>query len=377
MIKYVGVNDRITKLFEGQFIIPEGISYNSYVILDDKVVVMDSVDVKFADLWLANIDAALDGKNVDYLIVDHMEPDHSASLDKFVLKYPNAVLVGNNKTFNMLNNFFPNLKYQSLVVNDGDELDLGHDKLKFVMTPMVHWPEVMMSYLKNEKVLFSADAFGKFGALDFDDPEGWACEARRYYFGIVGKFGAFVQKALQKLSAFEINAIYPLHGPVLDDNLSYYLGLYDTWSKYEPEKKGTVIFSASVYGHTHKACEELYDRLEGTKELMDLLDEDIYECVESAFEYSKIVLSSITYNSGIFPKVEEFINLLLERGYKNRTIAIIENGSWGPMARKQIVAKFENVDVTILDEKVTLKSALNAESLKEIEVLADKLNSIE
>lgn len=376
MIKYIGVNDRITKLFEGQFIVPEGISYNSYVIIDKKVVVMDSVDVNFADMWLDNLEKALDGKDVDYLVIDHMEPDHSASLDKFALKYPNATLVGNNKTFNMLKLYFPNIASKTLVVNEGDELDLGNDKLKFVMTPMVHWPEVMMSYLVNEKILFSADAFGKFGALDFDDPEGWACEARRYYFGIVGKFGQFVQKALEKLSAYEIKAIYPLHGPVLDNNLSYYLNLYDTWSKYEPEKKGTVIFSASVYGHTKKACEELYERLDGEKELMDLLDEDIYECVESAFEYSKIVISSITYNSGIFPKVSEFINMLLERGFKNRTIAIIENGSWGPMARKEILKKFEGVDVTILDEKVTIKASLNDESLKEIEVLANKLNTL-
>ena len=377
MIKYIGVNDRITNLFEGQFIVPEGISYNSYVILDDKVVVMDSVDVKFASEWLDNLEKALAGRTVDYLVIDHMEPDHSASLDKFILKYPNAVLVGNNKTFNMLKQFFPNLSFKSLVVNEGDELDLGNDKLKFVMAPMVHWPEVMMSYLENEKALFSADAFGKFGALDFDDPEGWACEARRYYFGIVGKFGQFVQKTLQKLSEYDVKAIYPLHGPVLDDNLSYYLGLYDTWSKYEPEKKGTVIFSASVYGHTHEACEKLFDKLEGTKELMNLLEEDIYECVESAFEYSKIVISSITYNSGIFPKVSEFINLLLERGFKNRTIAVIENGSWGPMARKQIVEKFSGSDVTILDEKVTIKSSLNEDSLKEIDALAAKLNTIE
>lgn len=377
MIKYVGVNDRKTKLFEGQFVIPEGISYNSYVIFDEKICVMDSVDKIMVNEWLDNLKKELNGKTPDYLVISHMEPDHSSSLSDFVKAYPNVTLVGNAKTFVMLNQFFPGFEFKNtLVVKEGDILNLGKSNLKFITAPMVHWPEVMVSYLDTEKVLFSADAFGKFGSLDFDDPEGWACEARRYYFGIVGKYGTPVQTLLKKVSTLDIKAIYPLHGPVLDGDLSEYLSLYDTWSKYEPEKQGTVIIYTSVYGNTKEAAEEL-GKLVKDSEVMDLIDEDIYECVESAFEYRNVVLATTTYNGTIFPRMFDFINMLKERGFQNRNIAVIENGSWAPMARKVIVDMFEgSKNINILDEKVTIKSALTKENMEEIKVLADKLNNI-
>lgn len=377
MIKYVGVNDRITKLFEGQFIIPEGISYNSYIIFDEKICVMDSVDIVKADEWLANLKNELGSKKPDYLVISHMEPDHSSSIVEFLKLYPETTLVGNAKTFVMLKQFFPKESFNNLLtVKELDKLNLGKSNLTFITAPMVHWPEVMVSYLDTEKTLFSADAFGKFGALDFDDPEGWSCEARRYYFGIVGKYGAQVQALLKKLASFDIKTICPLHGPVLDGDLSEYLSLYDTWSKFEPEKQGTVILYTSVYGNTKQAAEKLGELVEDS-EVMDLIDEDIYECVESAFEYKKIVLATTTYNGTIFPRMLDFINLLKERGFQNRTIAVIENGTWAPVCKKAITNLFEgSKDITILEEKVSIKSALTDANMAELEALADKLNNL-
>ncbi len=377
MIKYVGVNDRITKLFEAQFIIPEGISYNSYVIFDEKICIMDSVDIVKKDDWLKNLSKTLNGKKPDYLVISHMEPDHSSSILAFLKIYPETTLVGNAKTFQYLKQFFPGFEFKNLyTVKENDKLNLGKGELTFIMAPMVHWPEVMVSYYDLDKSLFSADAFGKFGSLDFDDPEGWACEARRYYFGIVGKFGIPVQTLLKKLENFDVKGIYPLHGPVLKEDLDYYLGLYDTWSKYEPEKEGTVIIYTSVYGNTKRAAQMLSELIPDS-ELMDLVNEDIYECVESAFEYKNIILATTTYNGGIFPRMDEFISLLKEKNFQNRNIAVIENGTWAPNAKKVIVDLFkDSKNLNILDEKVTIKSALDDNAINEIKVLADKINSI-
>ncbi len=377
MVKYIGVNDRITKLFEGQFIIPEGISYNSYIIFDEKICIMDSVDIVKKDEWLDNVKKELKDKKPDYLVISHMEPDHSSSIVELLKLYPNVTLVGNAKTFVMLKQFFPGVSFNNLLtVKDLDVLNLGKSNLTFITAPMVHWPEVMVSYLDTEHILFSADAFGKFGALDFDDPEGWSCEARRYYFGIVGKYGAQVQALFKKIANYDIKKIYPLHGPLLEDNLSEYLSLYDTWSKYEPEKNGTVILYTSVYGNTALAAKEL-GKLVKDSEVMDLIDEDIYECVESAFEYKNIVLATTTYNGTIFPRMLDFINLLKERGFQNRTIAVIENGSWAPTCKKVISGLFEDSkNITILDEKVTIKSALDDNSRNELKLLANKLNTL-
>ena len=376
MVKYIGVNDRVTDLFEGQFIIPEGISYNSYVILDNKIAIMDTVDVHFKDEFLKNLDEALDGKAPDYLIVNHMEPDHSSSIKYLVEKYPNIQVVGNMMTFKMLHQFFPNFSFNEHVVKDLDTLQLGKHTLKFVFTPMVHWPEVMMSYDIENKTLYSADAFGKFGALDFDDPEGWACEARRYYFGIVGKFGMNVQMALKKLSEYEIKVIRPLHGPELSGDLSEYLHLYDIWSKYEPEADAVSIAYTSVYGNTKEAVNLLRENITKDYDVFDLARDDFHEAIEGAFENKYLVLATTTYCSGIFPKMLDFLHALKERGYQNRTIAIIENGSWAPQAKKLIVefvmSNFKNCK--IIDKTITIKSSLTEENRKEIVELAKLLN---
>ena len=376
MVKYIGVNDRVTDLFEGQFIIPEGISYNSYVILDNKIAIMDTVDVHFKDEFLKNLEEALDGKAPDYLIVNHMEPDHSSSIKYLVEKYPNIQVVGNMMTFKMLHQFFPNFSFNEHVVKDLDTLQLGKHTLKFVFTPMVHWPEVMMSYDIENKTLYSADAFGKFGALDFDDPEGWACEARRYYFGIVGKFGMNVQMALKKLSEYEINVIRPLHGPELTGDLSEYLHLYDIWSKYEPEADAVSIAYTSVYGNTKEAVNLLRENITKDYDVFDLARDDFHEAIEGAFENKYLVLATTTYCSGIFPKMLDFLHALKERGYQNRTIAIIENGSWAPQAKKLIVefvmSNFKNCK--IIDKTITIKSSLTEENRKEIVELAKLLN---
>ena len=376
-IFYVGVNDHKIDLFEGQYIVPNGMAYNSYIIADEKVAVLDSVDIKFGDKWLENINEVLGEKSPDYLIIQHMEPDHSACIDKFVSKYPNAIVVGNAKTFDMLHAFFPGLELpNTLIVKDGEKLSLGSHELTFVTAPMVHWPEVMLTYDSAEKVLFSADAFGKFGALDVD--KDWACEARRYYFGIVGKYGVQVQALLKKASALDIETICPLHGPILKENLGYYLDLYNTWSSYGVESEGVFIAYTSVYGNTKAAAEMLSDKLieKGCPKvaIADLAREDMAECVEDGFRYGKIVLATTTYNGEIFPFMNQFIDSLVERNYQNRTIGIIENGSWAPMAAKVIKSKFEkSKNITFTNSIVSINSALKPENIAQIEAMADEL----
>ena len=373
-IYYVGVNDHKIDLFEGQFVVENGMAYNSYVIMDDKIAIMDSVDAKFTDEWLANIDKVLNGRTPDYLIVSHMEPDHSANIDNLVNKYPNITVVGTMMAFKMMKQFF-NKDYQKIVVKEKDILNLGKHSLTFIMAPNVHWPEVMVTYDMNTKTLFSADAFGKFGALDVE--EDWACEARRYYFGIVGRFGAQVQMLLNKLASYEIEMICPLHGPILDNNLAYYLNLYQTWSKYETETEGVMIAYTSVYGHTKKAVELLKDKLEANNckvVFCDLAREDMAEAVEDAFRYGKLVLATTTYNADIFPTMKVFIDALIERNYQKKKLAFIENGSWGPMANKIMKAMFEKCkDITYLDTNITILSSIRDKNIAEIDSLAAEL----
>ncbi len=373
-IYYVGVNDHQIDLFEGQFVVENGMAYNSYVIMDDKIAIMDSVDAKFTDEWLANIDKVLNGRTPDYLIVSHMEPDHSANIDNLVNKYPNITVVGTMMAFKMMKQFF-NKDYQKIVVKEKDILNLGKHSLTFIMAPNVHWPEVMVTYDMNTKTLFSADAFGKFGALDVE--EDWACEARRYYFGIVGRFGAQVQMLLNKLASYEIEMICPLHGPILDNNLAYYLNLYQTWSKYETETEGVMIAYTSVYGHTKKAVELLKDKLEANNckvVFCDLAREDMAEAVEDAFRYGKLVLATTTYNADIFPTMKVFIDALIERNYQKKKLAFIENGSWGPMANKIMKAMFEKCkDITYLDTNITILSSISDKNIAEIDSLAAEL----
>lgn len=376
-IRYIGVNDHKIDLFEGQYTVPNGMAYNSYVITDEKIAVMDTVDRNFGDEWLENLKAALEGRNPDYLIVQHMEPDHSANIALFLKEYPDAAVVGNAKTFGMIDAFFgENLCRNKLVVKDGDELSLGAHTLTFVFAPMVHWPEVMVTYDKKDKVLFSADAFGKFGALDRE--EDWACEARRYYFGIVGKYGVQAQALLKKAAALDISVICPLHGPVLKENLSYYINLYNIWSSYGVESEGVVICYTSVYGNTKKAAELLKEELEalGCKKtvLTDLARSDMAEAVEDAFRYGKLVLATTTYNGDIFPFMRQFIDCLTERNFKNRTVGFIENGSWAPVAARVMCGMLEkSKDITYADTLVTVKSALNEESRAAIKQLAKEL----
>ena len=373
-IYYVGVNDHKIDLFEGQFVVENGMAYNSYVIMDDKIAIMDSVDAKFTDEWLANIDKVLNGRTPDYLIVSHMEPDHSANIDNLVNKYPNITVVGTMMAFKMMKQFF-NKDYQKIVVKEKDILNLGKHSLTFIMAPNVHWPEVMVTYDMNTKTLFSADAFGKFGALDVE--EDWACEARRYYFGIVGRFGAQVQMLLNKLASYEIEMICPLHGPILDNNLAYYLNLYQTWSKYETETEGVMIAYTSVYGHTKKAVELLKDKLEANNckvVFCDLAREDMAEAVEDVFRYGKLVLATTTYNADIFPTMKVFIDALVERNYQKKKLAFIENGSWGPMANKIMKAMFEKCkDITYLDTNITILSSISDKNIAEIDSLAAEL----
>ena len=375
-IIYVGVNDREIDLFEGQYIVPEGMSYNSYVIIDEKIAVMDSVDIGFGAEWLMNIEKVLGKKEPDYLIVSHMEPDHSANIDAFAKKYPSASIVASAKAFAMMKNFFgTDYSDRRAVVSDGDSLSLGKHTLRFATAPMVHWPEVIMSFEESEGILFSADAFGKFGALDAD--EEWACEARRYYIGIVGKYGAQVQAALKKLSGFEIKKICPLHGPVLSENLGYYLGLYDTWSSYRPEEAGVAVCYASVYGNTKKAALYLADKLRemGVKvAVSDLARCDMAEAVEDAFRYSALVLASTTYNGDVFPPMREFLSNLEERGYKNRAVGIIENGSWAPMAAKVMIGRLSELkNITLVGTQVKILSAPSTETYLALDSLASEL----
>ena len=376
-IKYIGVNDHKIDLFEGQYVVPNGMAYNSYVIMDEKVAVMDTVDAAFTHEWLDNLEQTLGSRKPDYLIVQHMEPDHSANIANFMKRYPEATLVSSAKAFAMMNNFFgTDFSEQRIVVGEGDTLNLGEHKLTFVTAPMVHWPEVIVTYDSRDKVLFSADGFGKFGALDA--VEDWACEARRYYIGIVGKYGAQVQALLKKAAGLDIQVICPLHGPVLSENLGYYLDLYNTWSSYQPETEGIVIAYTSVYGNTKKAVQLLAEKLRANGcpkvVLNDLARCDMAEAVEDAFRYSKLVLATTTYNAEIFPFMREFITHLTERGFKNRTVAFVENGSWAPLAAKVMRGMLEkSVNLTYAENTVRILSSLNEESIKQISALADEL----
>ncbi len=378
-IKYIGVNDRKIDLFEGQYIVPDGIAYNSYVILDEKIAVMDSVDKNFTDEWLKNLENALEGRTPDYLVVHHMEPDHSASIVHFAEAYPAAKIVSSAKAFVMMKNFFgTDFAERRIVVGEDDILELGKHKLTFLTAPMVHWPEVIVSYDSFDKALFSADGFGKFGALDAD--EDWACEARRYYIGIVGKYGAQVQALLKKASALDIEIICPLHGPVLKENLGYYINLYDIWSGYKTESEGVMIAYTSVYGNTKKAVLELEEKLKakGCERVVvnDLARCDMAEAVEDAFRYGKIVLATTTYNGDIFPFMKEFINHLKERNFRNKTVGFIENGSWAPVAAKIMKESFEkSKNLTFCETTVKIMSALNEESRMQLDALADSLTN--
>ena len=375
-IKYVGVNDHDIDLFEGQYVVPNGMAYNSYVIIDQKVAVFDSVDERFADEWLVNINNVLGEKTPDYFIVQHMEPDHSGSIVKFMKQYPNTQIVASAKAFVMMKNFYGNdFKDNQVVVAENSKLDLGSSKLTFIEAPMVHWPEVIMTYEETQKVLFSADAFGKFGALDAD--EDWACEARRYYVGIVGKYGVPVQMLLKKAANLDIQTICPLHGPVLSENLGYYIGLYNTWSTYETESEGVVIAYTSVYGNTKKAAEKLAQVLEekGQKvAITDLARCDMAEAVEDAFRYGKIVFATTTYNGDVFPFMREFLHTLVEHNFQNKFVAFIENGSWAPMATRVMKGMLEKCqNVSYAENNIKIMSALSQENLKQINDLADEL----
>ena len=376
-IRYVGVNDHNVDLFEGQYVVPNGMAYNSYVILDEKIAVMDTVDARFGQEWLDQIGALLGDRHPDYLIVQHMEPDHSANIAKFMELYQDTTVVSSAKAFAMMKQFFgTDYADRQVVIKEGDTLCLGKHTLAFVAAPMVHWPEVMVTYDTCDKVLFSADGFGKFGALDVD--EDWACEARRYYIGIVGKFGVQVQNLLKKAATLDIQIICPLHGPVLTENLGYYLSLYNTWSSYQPEDDGIVIAYTSVYGHTQEAVELLADKLraKGCPNVIvhDLARDDMAKNVEDAFRYSKLVLATITYNAGIFPFMRDFIEHLTDRNYQNRTVAFMENGSWAPTAAKGMKALLENSKkLTFAENTVRILSALSDDSRAQIEALADEL----
>ena len=375
-IKYIGVNDKEIDLFEGQYIVPNGMAYNSYIILDDNTAILDTVDSRFAEEWLDNISNILNGKNPDYLIIQHMEPDHSGSIMKFVEKYPSTRIVASARAFVMMKNFFgTDFADKQVVVGEGSALDLSKHKLTFVEAPMVHWPEVIMTYDQSEKVLFSADAFGKFGALDTD--EDWPCEARRYYIGIVGKYGLPVQNLLKKASTLDIQTICPLHGPVLNNNLGYYLNLYNTWSSYQTESEGIVIAYTSVYGHTKEAVMKLAEMLEAKGQKVavnDLARCDMAEAVEDAFRYGKIILATTTYNGEIFPFMREFINHLVERNFQNKTVGLIEYGSWAPMAAKVMKEQLDKCkNLKFTNTTVKIMSALNNESTTQLKALAEEI----
>ncbi len=373
----IGVNDHDIDLFEGQYIVPNGMSYNSYAIVDEKIAILDTVDIRFGHQWLDNIENALGGRTPDYLIVQHMEPDHSANVANFVKTFPDAKVVANAKTFDMIESFFPDLEVKNRVtVKENDTLSLGSHTLHFVFAPMVHWPEVMVTYDSKDKILFSADGFGKFGALDVE--EDWLCEARRYYIGIVGKYGSQVQALLKKASALEIDYICPLHGPVLSENLGYYINLYNIWSSYQAETDGVMVAYTSVYGNTAKAARIIAEKLKAKNcpdvYLCDLARCDLAEAIENAFRYSKIVFATTTYNAGIFPFMNHFIDGLVERNFRNRTVAFVENGSWAPLAAKIMKQKLENCpDLTYASTNIKIKSAVNKDTLAQIEELTDEL----
>ena len=378
-IKYIGVDDTTLDLFESQYAVPDGVSYNSYVILDDKTAIMDTVDKRGMKDWENNLLNALDGRNADYVIIQHMEPDHAGSLARLIELFPEITVVGNAKTFVMINQFFENINIKnSLTVKEGDTLNLGSHTLTFVMAPMVHWPEVMVTYESREKVLFSADGFGKFGALSLTENADWACEARRYYFNIVGKYGAPVQTLLKKASALDIKTICPLHGPVLSDNLGYYLDLYNTWSSYQPESKGVFIAYASIHGNTAYAAEQFAEMLrnKGVDNVVitDLSRCDIAEAVEDAFRYDRMVLAAASYDAGVFPIMQDFLHHLQAKAFQNRTVGLIENGSWAPTAAKTMRNILETMkNITIVEPVVTIKSVLKATDIPALEQLADAI----
>lgn len=377
-IYYIGVDDKDIDLFEGQYVVPDGLSYNSYVIMDEKIAVMDTVDLRKCDEWETNLEKVLAGKEPDYLVVLHMEPDHAGSIEKFLNKYKSAKVVANARTFQMMPQFFENLDLtnRQVVVAEGDELSLGQHTLTFVLAPMVHWPEVMFAYEKKEKILFSADAFGKFGALDVEDE--WDCEARRYYLNIVGKYGVQVQNVLKKTATLDIQKIFPLHGPMLTENLGYYINKYDIWSSYRPEDEGIFIAYTSIYGNTKNAAEKLKDILE-TKgapkvAICDLARSDMAEALEDAFRYDRLVLASPTYDGGVFPYMETFINRLKSKNFQNRKVGFIENGSWAPMAAKKMMEEMSSLkNMSLIEDKVTIKSAVKKSDVAQLEKLADAL----
>lgn len=376
-ILYVGVDDKDLDLFESQYVVPNGVSYNSYVILDEKVTLMDTVDQRATKEWLENLDAVLEGRTIDYLVVSHMEPDHAANAKTLIDKFPNMKIVGNAKTFAMMSQFFDvDLTGRSVVVKEGDTLNLGAHTLQFIMAPMVHWPEVMVTYEQSEKILFSADGFGKFGALDVE--ESWACEARRYYFNIVGKYGAQVQALLKKAATLDIKMICPLHGPILKENLAFYIDKYNTWSSYEPEEEGVLVAYASIHGNTAAAAKKMVEILgeKGAKKVavMDLSRDDMSEAIEDAFKYDKLVVAAATYDNGVFPCMENFLTHLKAKNFQKRKVAIMENGSWAPTAARQMKAVFESMkDITICDTVVTIKSVMNDDTVEVMEKMADEL----
>ena len=379
-IYYVGVNDHQVDLFEGQYDVPNGMSYNSYVIMDEKIAVMDTVDAHFAEEWLGNVAKVLNGAKPDYLVVQHMEPDHAANIENFVKAYPEVTVVANTKTFTMMENFFRNMDLgdRKLVVANGESLTLGKHVLTFVFAPMVHWPEVMVTYESSEKILFSADGFGKFGALSLTENEDWACEARRYYFNIVGKYGIPVQTLLKKAAGLDIATICPLHGPILTENLGYYLDLYNTWSSYEPESKGILIAYASIHGNTGKAAEKLAEilRSKGAEKVVvsDLAREDMAEVIEDAFRYDRMIVAAASYDGGVFPCMQDFLHHLQSKAYQNRKVGIVENGSWGPTAARTMKAILEPMkNITIVDPVVTIKSTLKESDIPNLEALADAM----
>ena len=376
-IIYIGADDKTIDLFESQYIVPNGVSYNSYLILDEKIAIMDTVDARATDEWFKNLENALAGRTPDYLVVSHMEPDHAANIAKAAEKYPNMQIVANAKTFPMMKQFFgTDFAGRNVTVAEGDTLSLGSHTLTFVMAPMVHWPEVMVTYESSEKILFSADGFGKFGALDAD--EDWACEARRYYFNIVGKYGVQVQALLKKAAGLDIQMICPLHGPILKENLGYYIDKYNTWSSYEPEDKGIFVASASIHGNTKAAAEKLVEKLQAKTDLKvaftDLTRDDLAEAVEDAFRYDRLVVCCPTYDGGLFPVMEDFLHHLKAKNYQKRTIGFVENGTWAPVAAKQMRAAFEGMkEIKMLDPTVTIRSTLNADSEAQMDALADAL----
>ena len=378
-IKYIGVDDKDIDLFESQYVVPDGVTYNSYLILDEKTALMDTVDARGMKEWEQNLQAALDGRKLDYLVISHLEPDHAGSIGRLLELYPEVVIVGNAKTFNMLPQFFDvTLDDRSIEVKEGDTLSLGSHTLNFYMAPMVHWPEVMVTYESSEKILFSADGFGKFGAMDAKDDEGWACEARRYYFNIVGRYGTSVQALLKKAAKLDIAMICPLHGPILKEDLGYYIGLYDTWSSYKPENSGVLIAYASIHGNTAKAAEKLGEMLreKGVEKVVvsDLAREDMAEVIEDAFRYDRMILAAASYDGGVFPCMQDFLNHLQSKAYQKRTVGILENGSWGPTAGRTMKALLETMkNISIVEPVVTIRSTLKEENMADLEALADAI----